>query len=803
MPSSPNHESQPAPSRPGKSQLLEKSKFLLGWELIQKALADRTCSPVTAARCHALLPESDFDRSQRALDETAEMTALLESGESFPLDRFDDIRPILQAARENHIIEPVQGLKLLKLLRLCGAVRRNLEKRTDCALLQTHGQGLDPLPPFLKELERCIGDEGEIKEDATPELKRAIREVWAAKQKLETRIGKLFASSGYKDALRETYFTEREERLVIPIRAEYRSRIDGIVHDSSGSGQTLFMEPTPIIPLNNQLKINRLQVEHEKHKILQALARGANGHEKPLLKNLEILTALDLIHSKARLGQALKAKKCPMNREGKLNLLQARNPELILNGQKVVPNDIAWDASTHVIILSGPNTGGKTVTLKTIGLMSLMVRAGLFLPVAEGSETGFFSEVYADIGDDQNIQLSLSTFSAHLEKIIHILNNARPGSLVLLDELGIATDPFEGAALAEAILLELKHKRVMTLVSTHYLSLKILAQTQEGFQNACTEFDPDSMAPTYRLIFGAPGHSAALDTAERLGLGRAIIQKAREIHETEDNRAESLLQSLTEQRLQVEREKVSMQNRSEEIEKLAEEQRILTQKLLEEKTEFQKNKSKRLQSYIREAKKEIRKMMQEIKGSRDPHKIRQVEKQLRSMGKPPPSASLKDVSGWEVLPDQLKEKDPVLVGGYGAIGTLLENPRGKKKVRVQLGNLVTLIETEKLKGHVKRKSQENIPEKKFQVKVHTESASEARTSCDLRGMNSDEAMAAMEQFLSQAIVNNLNRITLIHGHGMGTIKKLVREYLETTRMCKSFGPGGKLEGGDGITVVEL
>jgi DNA mismatch repair protein MutS2 len=486
-----------------------------------------------------------------------------------------------------------------------------------------------------------------------------------------------------------------------------------------------------------------------------------------------------------------------------VNLIEARNPELILDKQTVIPNDISWDASVRAIIISGPNTGGKTVTLKTLGLMSLMVRTGLFLPAKEGSAIGFFPEVYADIGDDQSIQLNLSTFSGHLQKIILILHHAQPGALILLDELGIATDPFEGAALAEAILMELKRKDVVTLVSTHYLSLKMLAQTHTGFMNACTEFDLESLSPTYRLIFGVPGHSAALDTAQRLGLPANITDNAREIYNAKDNRSENLLQDLTRQKFLLEQDKISIEERMKEINSLEIEQKFLTDKLRSENNEFQKNKTKRLQSYLREAKHEIRKLLTEIKGSKDASKIRRVEKQIRTMGRVPLSATGKDFSEWDVPPEKLGEGDTVLVENYGALGVLLETPNGKKKVRVKLGNLTTVVETGQLKGNARKPRAQKKTEHKIDIQVQSDHASKTQTSCDLRGMNSEEALNALEQFLSQAIVNKVYHAKIIHGHGMGTIKKLAREFLETTGLCKSFHPGSREEGGDGITVVEL
>ena len=565
--------------QPDRTHLLEKSRVLLGWPLVQGALAGYACSPVTSNLCNLLVPADDLKSANITLNTTAEMVEVLVSGDPFPINPFDDIEPTLSEARERKILKPGQCLDVLKLLRVVRDVHRALGQLAGSPLLKILGGRLNPLPSFLKELDRCIDDEGAIKENASPELKQAIRDVWAAKQKLEAKIGKLLSNSDYKDAVQDNYHTEREGRLVIPIKVDRRSQIDGIVHDSSGSGQTLYMEPSSIVPLNNQLKIYKLKVDHEKVKILQSLAGQMVEHSDVLASNLEVLVELDLVHARAKLARTMEARMCSLEADGEVRLEKARNPELILNGRDVVPNDIVWNASTRVIIISGPNTGGKTVTLKTVGLMALMARAGLFLPVGKGSQIPFFPEVYADIGDDQNIELNLSTFSAHLEKIIHIIDHAVSGSLILLDELGIATDPQEGASLAEAILTELNEKGVTTLVSTHYLALKLLAQTRNGFLNACTEFDSKSLAPTYHLIFGVPGHSAALDTAERLGLHRGIIERAREIYRSQDTRADAALKDLTHQRLDLIRKQKVLETGNRELEQLAGEQRLLTELL--------------------------------------------------------------------------------------------------------------------------------------------------------------------------------------------------------------------------------
>ena len=791
------------PAKLNQNHLLEKSRSLLGWPLIQKALASYACSPVTINLCRSLTPHTDIHSANNDLDKTTEMVELLSGGHLFPINPFDDFLPIIKEAKEREILGSFKCLSVLKLLRIIRNVHNSIEKQNEFPLLKLLSNDLDPLPSLFKELEKCIDEEGEIKENASPELKQAIREVTSAKQKLESKVEKIFLGEVYKDAIQDSYHTEREGRIVIPVKSEKRSQIEGIVHDSSGSGQTLYVEPSSIVPLNNQLKINRLTVEREKKNILQSLTRQVIVAGESISSSMKTLVEMDFIHARARLAKSMRAIQCPIEPGGELQLNNALNPELILNGHNVIPNDINWDQSTHVIIISGPNTGGKTVTLKTVGLMSLMARAGLFLPVGKGSKIPFYPEVYADIGDDQNIELSLSTFSAHLKKIIHIISHAASGSLILLDELGIATDPQEGASLAEAVLTELNDKKVTTLVSTHYLALKLLAQTRQGFLNACTEFDTQSQAPTYRLIFGVPGHSAAIDIAEKLGLHTRIVERAREIYQLQDTRADLVLKDLTQQRVELIKEKETLQTTNLKLNNIARQQLELTETLQEKEKKFNLEKSKRIQLAVREAKDQVRKIMNDIKGNLDISKFRKTERQLGEMGRLPLSAYRDDLSEWEVLPKKLKEGDPVLIESYGTTGVLLENPAGKKKVRVALGNIETLIEINRLKGSLKKKRASKKKILPISLNIHTESTSKVKTSCDLRGMNSEEALITMENYLSQVIVKGIKHVTIIHGHGMGTIKNLVREYLSSSGICKAFSPASRENGGDGATIVEF
>ncbi len=778
------------------------SYTLVGWDRVRKTLSSLAQAEETRQHCLTLKPTKDFETAQLWLKETNEMVHLNQSTETFPIKKFSPLAPILQIAKEHFFIEINDGLSVLKFLKIVSETHRYLKKNPEVSLLKRYGEKLDPLTSLKKELERCIDPEGEIKEDASPELKEAIREYFKVKQSLENAIKKILSKHS-SDVLQDMYYTEREGRVVFPVRAEARSRFEGIVHDSSGSGQTLFMEPTNLLPLNNQLKISRLKVEQEKNRILSQLAKDILTNQSALTQNEEQLILLDLLNAKSRLAELMAGRNVRLHESGNMNLIQARNPELVLDRQPVVPNNIHWDESIKVIIISGPNTGGKTVTLKTVGLMSIMVRAGLFLPVGENSEMSFFPEVFADIGDNQSVQLQLSTFSAHLNKINYFLNNAPDGALILLDEIGVATNPQEGAALAEAILMEMKQRGLVTLVSTHYLTLKTLAQTQSGFMNACTEFNSTTHKPTYRLIFGVPGQSAAIETAERLGLNPKIISTAQSIYNKTDHRAEELLNKLNLQMLALKERENSLQEKVKKTQKLYEEQKTITDSLREKETDLAKTKSKKVQAFVREAKREIKNLLQTLKENPGTQQLKKAEKQIHQIGQQSIQVLPNLPTGWDIPVDRLKKGDEVLVKSYDAIGKLLENPNGKTKVRILLGKLTTLIDANQLFGNSQKSSENQVKSSLNEINIHTETQTPPNQTCDLRGMRVDEAQGILEAFLSQAVVNKLKKITIVHGHGMGKIKSMVRDYLGSTGIGKNFRPGERHEGGDGVTIVEF
>jgi DNA mismatch repair protein MutS2 len=783
---------------------LSGSMSILGWEQIQQALYEQVYSPATQNRCRSFLPENELSAAETSLKETGEALRLEESNTRIPLAHFEDLEKILKGLPKTGTLEAFEGLEILNFLRLIRTIDLFFKKAENVPNLVNRVIELDPIPDLFEALFSCIDDEGEIKETATPELQQASKAVKNSKDELDVVVQRLLSQPKIKDCLQDSYFTEREGRIVFPIRSEFKSKIEGVVHDTSGSGVTLFLEPSKIVPLNNQLKIKRIEVEREKVRILRQLAKTVLQYSETLKANLSILCALDLINAKVRLAKNMGARLFKFSKDGRIKLKQARNPELLLNGQFVVANDIVTEIGTSTVVISGPNTGGKTVVLKTIGAMSLMARAGLLLPVDENSEIPFFPKIYADIGDDQNIAENLSTFSAHLKKMIHILDYSPFGSLVLLDELGVATDPAQGAALAEAILRELNERGISTFVSTHYLALKTIAQTEKGFVNACMEFNEDQSRPTFKLILGAPGRSAALETAERLGLDSNVIRRAREIYDLNDNRAAALLESLHKQKLKLEKDKERIQIDLYKAKELRKESEDVAEKLFEKEKEFEKEKAKRLKKTVQESKREIRQIVDHAKKSKSTGSIKRAENKIHFVDKSMRSANLADFSQWNVPVEELREGDSVILSEYGTKGYLLEDPKSKNKLRVRIGNLDSLVDARKVKGHPRERNRQNkVDNQEVKFTIHAETNSNPQFSCNLHGMRVEEAKTALESFIDQALLNNVDRVKINHGHGMGKIKRFVRDYLQSCGIGRRVIPGEREEGGDGVTIVEF
>ncbi|MDC4227676.1 MAG: Smr/MutS family protein [Candidatus Manganitrophus sp.] len=569
-----------------------------------------------------------------------------------------------------------------------------------------------------------------------------------------------------------------------------------MVHDLSASGATAFVEPRELVGSNNRLRVAQLAVSREVERILRSLSEEVGREAGRLTRNLEILAEIDLLRASANLAERIGGI-CPkVNAGGAIGLFEARHPLLLLRKGSIVPNDILLEEGHRALILSGPNTGGKTVLLKTVGLLALMVRAGLPIPCREGSEIPLFPAVIADIGDDQDLSRDLSSFSAHLLKILAILETAPGGSLILLDELVTSTDPAEGAALAAAILTELADRGMRIVTTTHYPSLKGLAQADPRFLNGSLSFDLERLAPTYRLVLGTPGRSAALEMAARLGLPASILKRAKEHLRPNETTLERIIAELERERRNAEEERRRLEALRAEAEAAAAAQKEGAARWAMSEREIQKKIRQKVAEAVAEARSEIATLMASLKEKRDPALIKKGRTVLEEIGQKAgdTAAQGKEPSS---APGPLQVGRRVEVLPLGKQGVLLDPPGGSKKVRVQIGNQTLSVSPDAIEGVIEEKREEGPPAPVFK------SAGPAESTVDLVGKRVEEALEILERFLDRAILGNEREIRLVHGHGSGNLKKAVREYLPTSPYVARFRPGDLLEGGDAVTIITL
>ncbi len=783
--------------------LLAKARRVLEWDAVLEALAGRTVSTVGAERCRALALAESLDEVRALLRETAEMAVLEEAG-GFPLSQFPDPREIVDRAAKGAPLLASDCRDLSVVLGLTAGVRRFLAGRDDTPALAAIAAGLDELKVLKAAIDRCVDAEGNVRESATPELRDLTHQANALKQKIRAKLDGILGSSRYADLLQEQYFAQRENRYVVPVKAERKSEVPGIVHDVSASGATVFIEPRELVDLNNAIKEADLAVEREVRRILLDLTQQAAAHADALRADVEILGRFDCLRAKASLGRLLKAAVPAVNADGCIRLRQARHPLLLLsrlqNGDPVVPNDIELADAARVLIISGPNTGGKTVTLKIVGLYALMVRAGIPLPCSEDSDMAFFPEVYADIGDAQDLTKDLSSFSAHVTDMIALLESAQPGSLVLLDEPVTSTDPAEGAALAEALLARLAERRFTVVATTHYNQLKALAKTRPGFANASVEFNITTLAPTYRLILGVPGGSSAIDIAGRLGMDETILDEALSLVDRKERAVEQLMEDLHETRRKLDEQARHAVQLMAEAESAARLQKESAARQAETEKETRKTARRKVGDELLKARAEAQAVLDELKADKKVAKAREAKERLAEI-----EAAMRarlGTAGEDRPVSELRVGDRVEATRLGAVGVLLESPEGKKRVRVRMGGKEVSVSVSELAG-----ADGSGPEGPVQNTAGARRAqsgpSDAAAVLDVRGKTAEEAREALLAGLDAALLEGTPVVRIIHGHGTGRLKQVLREYLKESPYVSAFRPGERAEGGDGVTIVSL
>ena len=749
------------------------------------------------------------------------MAALRESEAPFPSLSFADLREVLGRAEKGAALEAHEFRDLSVALGLGLEALQYLNPRREQApalwALASGLEAIQALRAIQASIDRCVDQDGNIRESATSELRRLTHHTQDFKQQMRHRLEVILASTRYADVLQERYFAQRQGRYVVPVKSEMRAKIPGIVHDVSGSGATVFLEPRELVELNNSIKVAELEVEREVRRILQELSAEVAAQAPALLCGLEILATLDCIAAKAAFSHLIRAHPVAINDCGRIRLRQARHPLLVLAREQVVPNDVILDETVRVLIISGPNTGGKTVTLKIVGLFALMVRAGLPLPCDADSDMALFPEVYADIGDAQDLTKDLSSFSAHMTQMIRLLAQASTTeigpagpvtgqALVLLDEPATSTDPAEGAALAEALLLHLARLGMKVVATTHYNQLKALAHTTPGFVNASVEFDVSRLAPTYRLIMNLPGGSSAIDIAGRLGMDEAILEQALQLLRREDRVLEQMLGDLQEQQRRLSDDLARAATLREEAERAAQEASEIAERLRASERDERKNVKKKLTQDLLQARAQVQGIIEGLKKEEKTLvKAKEAKQQLADIAT---QAREQLGAGAETVPlDRLTAGDPVEVVGLGVVGTLLESAKGKKRVRVRIGDREASVETSGLVGVIRGEGHEPQQAKSRPQQRLSQGPSsggmETSSTVDLRGQAADEALDLTVAALDRAVLAGDPFLRIIHGHGTGRLKTVLRDYLKSSPYVASFRAGERAEGGDGVTVVTL
>jgi DNA mismatch repair protein MutS2 len=797
--------------------LFEQTAVVLEWPRLLEALAGHAKSTMGAARCRTLELAAGLQDSQQRQQETTEMGQLPASGESLPALAFPDIRDPLIRARKGAALE-------IHELRDCAVVLKLLEESSrfmvrhqqDAPALTSAAhplQSVGELRPVKTALDAAIHPDASIKESATPELRRLTHQAHALKQQMRDQVSQLLRSRRYEEIIQEKYFAQREGRYVIPVKADMRGRVPGIVHDVSASGATVFIEPRELVELNNSIKVADLNIEREVRRILRELSVLVAAQSEVILAGLEALAVLDAIAARASFGRRLKAQPVRLNDDGRVKLLQARHPLLVLSKDQVVANDILLDESIRVLVISGPNTGGKTVTLKIVGLFALMVRAGLHLPCDAESEMAIFPDVYADIGDAQDLARDLSSFSAHMTQMIQLLDETdRHGTsdthgiprqwLVLLDEPVTSTDPTEGAALAEALLCRLATLGMKVVATTHYGSLKALAHTMAGFANAAVEFDVATLSPTYRLFMGVPGGSSALEIAGRLGMDRALIDEARQKLHKDERVMETMLHDLQVTQRQLADDLAQAVEARREAEQAEQRAKAQLAHLEETEREAQKGLKRKLSEQFSRARAEVQATVDTVKGEQKLIKAKAAKQRLFEL-EAKTRANLTPV-GTPIPLEQLGMGDQVEISGLGMTGTLLETPQGKKRVRVKVGQGEVLATVANLVGLARGQvTPTQAPSSPRLISSGGGLGLDEQTVVDVRGKAADEALDQVVAALDRATMAGTPFLRIIHGHGTGKLKASLRDYLKDSPYVAEFRVGDRAEGGDGVTIVKL
>ena len=789
--------------------MTERTLRVLEFTKIRGQMMQYCESEMGAALCENLEPTNRIDDVRRMQQETREAHDILTYLGGSPMSAFSDVRPQLHLAEIGSTLSPRALLDIGASLRAARSVRDALvNKREGTPMLTANASRLSVFKSIEQAITDAIISEEEIADRASPELFTIRRKMRACNERVRDKLNSMIHSPTYAKYLQDTIITMRGDRYVLPVKQEYRSLVPGIVHDQSATGATIFVEPISVVEIGNELKQLISSERAEIERILRMLSAQVAPEAAAMADNLAILAQLDFAFAKAALAKSMFAVEPKINDEGRIRIVRGRHP--LIDPEKVVPLDIRLGQDFTSLIITGPNTGGKTVTLKTTGLFTLMAQSGLQVPGEYGTELAVFDDVFADIGDEQSIEQSLSTFSGHMKNIVSILENVTPDSLVLFDELGAGTDPTEGAALAQAILSTLLSMKTRTVATTHYSELKEFALTTPGVENASVEFDVSTLRPTYRLSIGIPGKSNAFEISRKLGLPEFVIGKAKDLLSKEAVRFEDVIANAEYHRQIAEKERKIAEEARQEMVAIRNQAEAERKKLEDQRDRAIKKAKDEAKRIVENARRESEAVISELRamkkaGGAQEHEIQRVKKKMEQTQEA--LADKKEVGG--EIPKTVKPGDMVHIASMDVDATIVTAPDAKgyvqlkvgmMKMRAQLSDLRTMTTTQQMikKEQKKLERKKSMREQRIDVMTRT-----VRQEIDVRGMALDEALPEVQKFLDDAMLSSLGEVSIIHGNGMGVLRSGIQDCLRRHPCVSSFRLGRYGEGETGVTIVSL
>ena len=778
----------------------ERTLRVLELDKVLKALADRCATELAKELVHHLTPATDLDEVRRRQRETSDARRRLERFGAPPLSGISDLRPLLERARQGAALEPSELLTIARTLERAADLKAWLLKPDLNDSLRVNAERLGDHARLIARIRWCIGDDGTVLDRASDELARLRRRIQTVKERMQEKLHDLLRDPSVTKFLQEPYYTVRDGRYCLPVRAEFRAQVQGIVHDKSSSGMTLFIEPEPLVELGNELRLLQADEQREVARILRDLTTAVIAELPLIAQTLDAIRRLDFAFAKAKLSQDLRAYEPELNADGILKVRRARHPLLHLQGF-VVPIDFELGTDFDVLVITGPNTGGKTVALKTIGLLTLMAQCGLHLPAAEGAKLSVFRQVFADIGDEQSIEQSLSTFSSHMSHIAKMLHRADEQTLVLLDELGAGTDPVEGAALAKAILLFLHRKGAKVVCTTHHSELKHFAFRQPRFQNASVLFDPETLRPTYRLVIGIAGQSHALDIARRLGVPAEVLQEARRQLPRDRKETEALIHQLSEERQAAEQLRLEWERRLQELQRREAALQERERKLREEEQRILSDARRQAEALLRRLEGQAEELLKRLRTQ--PVLPSEIRQRLRELWQQLPPSPSKPVSAGAMPTDRsvFSVGETVRVRDLGVIGKIVALSDGAKEAQLDVNGMRLWVNASRLEpvGEIAPMTPTQMETATMRVRKMVSTP----TELNLLGKRVDEAIEAVAKFLDDAFLAGHKVVRVVHGKGTGKLRQAIHDFLRTHPHVRAFELAPLHEGGEGATLVYL